>query len=227
MWQAPVPELSLDESAPGFGDGLPHRLAKRSHRGLGLTRQYIRSVPELTTLLHEASCGLARLLRPPSHFRGQHRAGIQMRANVVGQVRTTTGAQLLAAAQIVGGELDRAEAPRTPHALNDCVVETVEDEGVPFVAAQSSGHSAVEMRETTVTGEHDTIVESDRPQALRALQLGLFHSRLSGTRGEPNLELDASPAATGCSLTGGWKVSQGGPVWLTRAYGQHQSGIGT
>jgi hypothetical protein len=53
-----------------------HRLAQCDGGGFGLAHQDVRKVPQLTTVLGEPACRVTHVLRPPSHFFGEHRAGV-------------------------------------------------------------------------------------------------------------------------------------------------------
>ena len=106
---------------------LQHGLPERIERGFGLPHQHVRRITQWVTSLRQGPRRLARNPRSAPDFLGEHRAGVEMRADGVGQVRPTLRAQERAPAEHVRAELDHAEASGAAD-TPDRVVPTVGEE---------------------------------------------------------------------------------------------------
>src|SRR5438874_516086 len=84
--------------------GPAHCRAERGDCGLGLAHQAVCSIRFLMGLLDELRGGVARVPRPLTHFLREHRATVEMAASTLGQILTTTRAEVRAATtEKVGG----------------------------------------------------------------------------------------------------------------------------
>src|SRR5262249_6974613 len=132
--------------------GLPTADRRRSYGapegvegGFGLAHQHVRSVTQLLAALHQASCGLAYLLRPPPDFRWKHRAVVDMRAEAVAQIREAYRTQMGATASGIRDELEQGEAATARRALGDRVIPAIKEEESTLFGAQRPGPPAIQV----------------------------------------------------------------------------------
>ena len=120
------------------------------------------AVAQLTALLHQAFRGRAYRLRPVPDYLRNRVTLVQMRADAVGEVLTTAGAEIRVAAKI-RAELGQREAAGTGDAL-DHVVRTMQEQKSAFLVAQHPGPSAIDVGQAT-GAERDGVSRRDRSRA--------------------------------------------------------------
>jgi len=113
-------------------DPLPHRgpqsLLRLEERGFRFSDQNAGAVHQFLALLHETLRRLPHRLRSQPHFRGKHRAAVEVRADVLGEILPAPRAQVRPAIERIGGELHHAEAEATRQALGDGMIRAVDEE---------------------------------------------------------------------------------------------------
>src|SRR5262249_5415544 len=82
---------------------------------------------DLLALLHEALRRLHHGLRPESYFRGQHRAAVQVGADILRETLPTSRALVSAASpKRINGKFCKTKAEATGQALRDDVIGAVD-----------------------------------------------------------------------------------------------------
>src|SRR5262245_10836931 len=124
---------------------LAHGAPEGVEGGFGLAHQHVRGVTQLLASLHQASCGLAYLLRPPPDFRWEHRAVVDMRAEVVAQIREASRTQMRPTPPGIRDELEQGEAATARRALGDRVIPTIKEEESTLCGAQRARPPAIQV----------------------------------------------------------------------------------
>ena len=142
--------------------------------GFGLAHQHVRGVTQLLASLHQTSCGLVHLPRPPADFRWKHRAVVDMRAEARAQIREASRTQMRPTPPGIRGELEQGEAATARRALGDRVIPAIKEEERTLFGAQRLGPPAIQVGQK-VTAEHDRVVDRDRPRAQRTRPSSALH----------------------------------------------------
>src|SRR5262245_13453472 len=151
--------------------GFSERTLAPEERGLGLPDQDVGSVADLLALFHAVLRRLPAGLRPESYFRGQHRAAVQVGADILSETLPTSSALVSAASpKRISGKFCKTKAEATGQALRDDMIGTVDEQKGALVHGQRSGSRTVHMRQTAPGGVDD-VAERDQLEALRTLHL--------------------------------------------------------
>ena len=127
---------------------------QRLYENFGLSHQDVRDVGKLVAAFHETLRRFPHRPSPLAHSGGQHRAGIDMRANAFDEIMITERTDMGTAVDEHRQEVGQAIGARARGTAGDRVAPAVGGEHQALLGTERARPTAVEMGQTAMVEGH-------------------------------------------------------------------------